>query len=651
MLTAAASAMAYDAPVPGTADAPAYYLIEANRGVPYLTYSAQTLTSEKPVGTTNLYRANETSVASIWQITAGKTDSTIVVKNYSADAYLMSFWFADGDEREETTVVNSLADVAKTPTEIFTKQMPNGAYALSLKNSEGGSYEDDDMYTLDATGGESTFCGNYVPDQGGACWWFTRVEVAPGQSIEDALAAVAMKPMIEEAINEINIYIDAVPAVKAELQAGIDKIKAIVPSASAIDLPTKYKEEAFVNANAALALWMTKQPLALESLRRVALQSGGGAYICSQEGEEVFGVTSDIMAPEAAWTFTQVEGGVIAYNKAIEKYVGKGQAPVDVADSAQVVTPKLATGGEYVGVSLPIVGGEGQGWNINSYASDTYGASKLTQWSAADAGSIWNLVAPSSEYAMQQYIDGIEAAFTPYIANVPMVAGALNAGIEAVKALTYGEGIDEKVAEIKEDAMANANDTLATCLANNSYIIKYLRGNDYLSIGVPEKAEDEDEIIYIHAATAQDAQSFTFVPAEDGAYYVYNATYQAYVGTPESYTYVNENPDANSIFPAASKEAAEAVRPTLWQNGDFYGVAFLLDEEGVALNMNSGNNLKSYTPNDGGSIFAIVDPSQSGICAPVVAPVVEGIYDLQGRRLAAPQRGINIINGRKVLVK
>ena len=30
---------------------------------------------------------------------------------------------------------------------------------------------------------------------------------------------------------------------------------------------------------------------------------------------------------------------------------------------------------------------------------------------------------------------------------------------------------------------------------------------------------------------------------------------------------------------------------------------------------------------------------------------VQGIYDLQGRRLSAPVKGINIINGKKVLVK
>lgn len=37
--------------------------------------------------------------------------------------------------------------------------------------------------------------------------------------------------------------------------------------------------------------------------------------------------------------------------------------------------------------------------------------------------------------------------------------------------------------------------------------------------------------------------------------------------------------------------------------------------------------------------------------AAAVAPVVEGIYDLQGRKLTKPVKGINIINGRKVFVK
>ncbi len=44
------------------------------------------------------------------------------------------------------------------------------------------------------------------------------------------------------------------------------------------------------------------------------------------------------------------------------------------------------------------------------------------------------------------------------------------------------------------------------------------------------------------------------------------------------------------------------------------------------------------------------DSSITEVGAATTAPA-QGIYDLQGRRLSAPVKGINIINGRKVLVK
>lgn len=39
------------------------------------------------------------------------------------------------------------------------------------------------------------------------------------------------------------------------------------------------------------------------------------------------------------------------------------------------------------------------------------------------------------------------------------------------------------------------------------------------------------------------------------------------------------------------------------------------------------------------------------IAEPVQRAVPQGIYNLSGQRLSAPQKGLNIINGKKVLVK
>lgn len=49
-------------------------------------------------------------------------------------------------------------------------------------------------------------------------------------------------------------------------------------------------------------------------------------------------------------------------------------------------------------------------------------------------------------------------------------------------------------------------------------------------------------------------------------------------------------------------------------------------------------------------VFAIVDPESTQI-SEISAEGVKAVYDLQGRKLATPAKGINIINGAKVLVK
>lgn len=634
MLTVAAAAMAYDAPQAGN-----YYLIQANRGVPYLSYQAEAFENG-----TNLYRAESPATNSVWQVSAGNAEGSLVIKNYTTNAYLMGFTF----QGEESTVIGSLANTVAAPADIFTKQMTNGAYALSLNSADGGSQEDDDLYTLDATGGNSIYCGNWLPDEGGACWWFTLIDVKEGQTMEDALAAVAMKPMVEEAVAELNTYIAAVPGVADVLTAAVGKLEALELNAANLDKVAEIKAAAINDANAALPAWMASKPFALESVRRSAIGSEGGAFICYTEGSEKFGVTANMLEPGAAWTFKAVTGGVIAYNKEANAYVGEGQAPVADEADAQVVNPILLTAGDYVGISLPIVGNEtNQGWNVNSYAGGT-----LTQWSYADGGSIWSLVEPSSEYMMGQYADAAAAEFAGYIAALPNVAAPLNAAVEKIKGLAYSDDVADEVAEIKDEAFDAANQLLANELSGKTLAIKYLRGDDFISLGTPEDSEDEDEVIFTHAATVAEAATFTFIPAADGGFYIYNAANNAYVGIPESYTYVGENPNANVILPAASKEAASIVTPRLGKGGNFYGIAFWLNDEGAGINMNSSDNLKSYSVNDGGSIFNVVDPNATGnICAPITVKTAAGIFDLQGRRLSAPRQGINIIDGRKVIIK
>lgn len=641
MLAVAGVATAQDQPVAGSAEAPNYYIIKANRGVPYLGYSEAGVAGTN--GTTHLCRTNGLTTANVWAVTAGTAEGSLVIKNYTADAYLLDYFNAEGS----TLAANATANTVSTPTDIFTVDM-GGAYALNVASADGAAYPDNCL-SLDAPGGTAEYCGNYIPTAPsageGSCWWFTKVTVADGQTMEQALIAIEMAPVVAAAVAELQAYAVNVPEVASQLNAGIAAIKAVAPAADYATKIAEAKEAAIANANTALGTVFANGTYALKNLRRAVTPGAtDGAYLTTDVEGDKYAAAVNFTGVNSAFEFkSNGNGGYTLYNAATKTYVGNNFKPVTDEASAQVFYPVLVSADSYSGMALCINSDKtGNGLNHQSWLNGA-----VSFWSINDAGSIWSPVNASPEALVAAAAASVKANLNPYIANVPMAKDIIEKAISDANALTYSAELDAQAAAITAKAIEDVNALLATGLNNKVYAMKYVRGNDYLNIV---------DGTYAHAENGTaETSAFTFKAAANGGYTIYNASAGIYVGPVKE---VAEGEEATDLLTQVTDEAAAlVVYPVLVQSGEYYGVALCLnaDKTGNGINMNANTGLHAYSATDPGSVWGLIDPANSSLVESIGAAEhveVTGIYDLSGRKLSAPVKGsINIINGKKVLVK
>lgn len=157
-------------------------------------------------------------------------------------------------------------------------------------------------------------------------------------------------------------------------------------------------------------------------------------------------------------------------------------------------------------------------------------------------------------------------------------------------------------------------------------------------------------------------------------YYIYESTHKDTNAPVMSYTAVETVP-ANTAFVVMSENntvtlqidyegfSAQAdinnmltgsLRAATAEAGDytFNGTDFVKSEEAPAIASNSAWIPASAVKNPETESFALVSPETTGIYeVGVQAPAVNAIFDLQGRRVINPSKGIYIINGVKTLIK
>ncbi len=686
---AATQAQAFDRLVVGTPDAPAYYLIYANRGTSYLTYNAEGQEFEikgkddagneivKDAFTTHLVRSASISTASVWAISEGSDEGTLVIKAADADAYLTGFFNRANDEVSYD--VDAYANTVDEATDIYYKEWSatggNYAYSFSLFDAAGystvetGEVKDDGtpitkniFYTLDASN-QGDFCTNWYPaGDGGNIWWLIKVPVEPGQTIADGLCAMAKA----SSIATLEGYKGHVPAsVESVLEIGISQINGIAPEADYDSYATKVNEsfESTIAAgNAELMNTFNGKTWALKNVRRSALGIATGPYPAASTVNTLFIPSTTVADPYTSFTATSDgNGGYTFYNEASKTYIGTVVeneknvcVPVTSTDAAQTLYACLKVSGDYYGVGFCVSDEyEGQGLNM-----DTSTGNGMVYYNVNDAGSIWEVIEVSQDAMKADIVESVERALSPYIPNVSCVAPILTKAIEDVKALPYSAEMLTKATQIKENAFADANEYLATQLGGQVFGLKYLRGDNYVAVAPGE----DGELNYQHVENALDPDAqFTFVAIEDndeGGYLVYNAATETYFG-PQQAEEVDANGNLLDTLTIVTDEAdAQDLYPTLYTYAGFYGIALPFipgaDASTPSINMNGYPGLHAYMNGDAGSIWGLFDPQDTSIeeiGAAQSKPAVEGIFDLSGRRLSHPVKGINIINGKKVLVK
>lgn len=663
----ALNASAYDKLEAGTADAPNYYVIKANRGVPYLAYTADGIMNGDL--TTKLYRTSELAEANIWAVTPGSEEGSLLIKNYTnAKGALMNFLTNDESMFEGKT--GGLATTVGTAKDIYPQYLSDGSVGLSLKNAQGFENVGGDVpyryYSLDATGGASTFCGNwFVSDDAGSGtkWWAYKVDINNIQGSFDAInqGIIAEKAaaMVQEYINYITIYRNAVPWVATELNAGIDQLNSYVATADYESDIVAIWEATIASANEALGTVFNGKTVAISSLRRAAGNVAPYMGVKDIDGNLSYGEYDSFANPNARFTFeVNDEGNYLIYNAETKTYVGNDAngyiAATSNKEEAVAFNAALNSNSGYTGVIFPKVDGNGQGLNFQSWTGG-----KVSYWSTADGGSIWGVVEASEDAMLKDLVEPKIAALEAYIPSLPEeVVAALREGIANLRGLQASATAAEEATEIYTTAYAAANDVLATGMNDFKLTLENLRAYSqdtncrYLNIA---------DGTFVYAATDEPATTvFTFQLQADGGYVLYNEAAKVYLGEIAE-GYRDEAGTYHESEGTMVTEAADAavIYPMLCSAGEFYGVAlaFENDPEGnpQALNMNRNQSiLHTYVAKDGGSIFALhVQGDNALLIDQVAAPAInaEGIYDLQGRKLAAPIRGLNIINGRKVLVK
>ena len=639
----AANAYAADQLVAGTADAPNYYVLKAGRGTPYLAFSEEFLTA--PTGVeTRLHRTQELTQANVWAVTPGSEEGTIILTAYGTTRGLMNYVNADGAYYG----TGATANVVK-PQDIYPKYQDNGTVSLSINNFDG--YESDGnggwfYYTLDASN-NSDFCGNWIPGDVGTNWTAFKLDLSNGvdaalAGVEQAALEAEVKAMVATYANSFNTYADAVPWVADILHAGVEALNNVAITAEYADAIATIWSEYTTQASATLNTMFDGKQIAMKNIRR----ANGGKSPYMSAGTDTYPMVASYTANAAAvFTLEAAEEGYYFYNAETSTYFALTDGAITTTAekaNAQEIKFLLQSNSGFTGVNMLVPGVEGH----NALNADQNADTKVVFWSGADGGSIWSIIGASDEDMVNDAIAANVATLEAYVDAVPsMVGNILTTAIAEIKALNPSTTTAQAVEELAAKALADANELLATGMNGIKLTLRNLRQNKFMSIANGEWVYDE----YNEAPET----AFTFKAQAEGGYILYNEAANIYVGEAET-----EEGGQTNVTVATEEATALVVYPFLCKGGNFTGVALALEadptEATVALNTNANAKIfHTYRAGDAGSIFALLAPGTVTSIEEVnaVKAQLQGIYDLSGRKLAAPVRGINIINGKKVLVK
>lgn len=662
MALLACNAYAADVLVPGTETAPKYYVIKANRGLPFVSYVAEKI--DNGGAETSLHRVNDLSEEAVWAVVPGKEEGTVNIYNYTTrneekrKAYM--FTFITKDESEFLGAPDSGTATTGGARDIYVKNNGNGSYGLALENEDGRV--DGTLWALDATN-NSEFLGNWQSiGDGGTQWWFYAVDVENLEgslaNIEKSVLEAEMKALVDQYANSMLTYAAAVPWVENELKEGVDALNKLEVSANYETEVEDVWNEYVGNANAALNTMFNGKTVALNNLRKYN-SNNVSILSVSEDGYPI--VESFANNPNAVFILesTDDEDAYYLYNEATKTYFSSNLTPVDSKEEAAPIRLMLQTGynsnGQNPIVGLNVLVDEVDGNNAFNVGNEQNPLVVYWKASGNDSdGSIWSVLAADEQSVVDFVTSSVIEKLQPYISKVPAsVAAILTEGIGKIKDLPNTDDLADQATALYEETVEAANDMLTTGLNGLQQTIYYPRGNRYLSY-------DATKSDWTPAVDNQSENEVFTIKVVEGGVVLFNEANNIYVGPAVE----DESGFQTDVLAVEDEAEATVFTIELNSNSGYYGVSFLFDEEVTdeateetttrvrALNMNSNAKcLHTYGKADGGSIFVLTGQEDTAISEISAAPAVKGVYDLAGRKLAAPVKGINIVDGVKVLVK
>ena len=602
----ATSARAYDTLEAGTADAPNYYLIKANRDNKYVSYSVneQSKTVSGVEITTNLYRTDTPSEYSIWAVTPG-ADGTVQIKNYAADVYLVQFKAATG---EFTGAINAVADVTDSPVDITVTHNADGSESFTIAGSGSG------YYTLDATSGSVLF-GNWVVNDLGTSYWASLVDVSNG-------ATAALNGYSRDLyVSELQQYIANVPVVATQLQEGVDALQAMDLTAVSVDDITKAYNDAIDAANRALESALSDRLFAIKSVYRAA--NGQSSYLSMQVGsgdDPNYIVPTESKQSDITWFRFDHKGDAgsdlfCLNNPATNMNISYSNGYVGQAGGYVQSFPVLASSGDYCGIAFPYASNApGAGFGIN------LGDDQKLSYMNLFAGSIW-AIEDVSELFYANEVEAFKSKAEIYSASVPQISDVLNSGVNN---LTY-PGQNCTYTQIMNEwssLLNNVSLSMSSILNGNTYGLKNLRREAkslscYLAVigdGFGAGTDITDEKTW-----------FEFEATDDNGVLLYNLAANKYM----SWDYATDETSitiSTKVVAVDSKDEAKPFYPVLGTVDDFYGASFAFESKrtgfGLDQDTNAGGLVSWYLFNGGGGVFSLIDADPDAIAKEATSSAV-----------------------------
>lgn len=573
----ATSARAYDTLEPGTADAPKYYTITANRGDNrILTYSYDGVTAGS--GKTHLYRQTEVIPEAIWAVTPGSVNGTIKIQNLVTGQYLMDF--QNGFELAFAQM-GAIANTTSTPTDVYYVEDASvtGTYVLTLKNTNG--YEDvngvRNYLGLDATGGDSNnLCGNWYGSGGGVAWGFTQVDMAT----EFSGYLEQIKPELDKYLTVLMDYAKYVAPCAEGLGTTINEIIAIKDPAQASTIKEKY-DAAIAAANVTLQNGLLDHRYAMVNLRRLKKNNAAG-YFLGVTANGAYAPAISMYDNYAWFSFAKLTSGetdpYYIHNIGPNNYMGDSTGPIAPhPNSVFTIYPVLFSFEGYNGVAFT-KNADHTGSALNMDESDS---NPVVFYSVEDAGSIWALVDVTE---LEDYM----GLLTQYTSHVTPAAEYFEAGTNSLKETRSIESPILHTRNAINNAVNQANSLLQTGLDGKVFAMYYLRGSGYLMPKTDESGYSTGAANYNSASTW-----FRFVadPDHAGGYFVQDYTDGKYI--------------SESLAPSESDK--QVVYPFVNANGGYYGVSFSFNSNHSGNGLNSNGTLSSWGVASPGSIWGLID--------------------------------------------